>query len=269
MKVKNQDQKTYRTKYSQAIINWCDQHLGIKPQYSEWILSNSYSLLIALLVAIMIRSFLVQAFYIPSGSMKPNLLDGDYVFVTKYNYGYSPHSLPFSLPLLPNDRIFYTMPQRGDVIVFKYPGDNSTDYVKRLIGLPGDKIQIIDSIVYINDQPLKREFIETKVLKDGTKVNVYREYMHNKSYLIWQTVGFNLYEVEFFGPILLGEDEFFMMGDNRDNSKDSRFLEVGAVNKSNLVGKGGMIFFSMNGHFLQFWKWFSDIRFNRIFKIIK
>ena len=230
-------------------------------------IDNAVSILVALAIALVIRSFFVQSFYIPSGSMKPNLLEGDYVFVTKYNYGYSKHSLPFSLPLLP-DRLFYTQPERGDVVVFKYPGDNSTDYVKRLIGLPGDTIQVINSVVYINGTPLKREYVKTETI-DGITFNVYREYMENKSYLIWQIKNYYSYESQFFGPITLKDSEFFMMGDNRDMSKDSRFSEVGAVPRVNLVGKGGIIFFSINGSFLEVWKWFSDIRFNRIFSIIK
>jgi signal peptidase I len=235
----------------------------------EKIRENVKAIIIALVVALLIRSFLVQAFYIPSGSMKPGLLEGDYLFVTKYNYGYSNHSLPFSLPLLPSSRIFYTEPVRGDVVIFKYPGDNDTDYVKRLIGLPGDKIQVINSIVYINDVPLRRELIETAVI-DGLPINVYREYMPNGvSYIIWQIKGYYSYESQFYGPITLGENEFFMMGDNRDNSRDSRFSDVGAVPKANLVGKGGMIFFSIDGSFMQVWKWFTDIRFERIFKVVK
>ncbi len=234
----------------------------------EKLIDNIKSILIALIIALIIRSFFVQAFYIPSGSMKPNLLEGDYVFVTKYNYGYSKHSLPFSVPLIPDSRVFYTEPSRGDVVVFKYPGDNSTDYVKRLIGLPGDKIQVVNSVVFINDIPLKREYIRTEII-NGIPFNIYREYMHNKSYIIWQIKGYYSYESHFFGPIILKENEFFMMGDNRDMSKDSRFNEVGAIPRVNLVGRGGMIFFSINGSFIEVWKWFTEIRFNRIFKIIR
>lgn len=231
------------------------------------IIDNVKSIMIALVIALIIRSFFVQAFYIPSGSMKPNLLEGDYVFVTKYNYGYSKHSLPFSLPILPN-RLFYSEPQRTSVVVFKYPSDNSTDYVKRLIGLPGDKIQVINSIVYINDVPLKREFIKTEYI-DGIPYDVYTEHNGDKSYTIWQIKNYYNPQSAFFGPITLKDNEFFMMGDNRDNSRDSRFSDVGPVPKENLVGKGGMIFFSINGSFMEFWKWFTEIRFDRIFKIIK
>lgn len=231
------------------------------------VIDNIISITIALIIALIIRSFFVQSFYIPSGSMKPNLLEGDYVFVTKYNYGYSKHSLPFSLPILP-DRLMYSQPVRGDVVVFKFPGDNSTDYVKRLIGLPNDTIQVINSVVYINGTPLKREYVKTEII-DGITFNVYREYMEHKSYLIWQIKNYYSYGSQFFGPITLKTGEFFMMGDNRDMSKDSRFSEVGAIPRVNLVGKGGIIFFSIDGSFLEFWKWFSDIRWNRIFNLIR
>ncbi len=229
---------------------------------------NAKSILIALFVALFIRSFVIQAFYIPSGSMKPMLLEGDYVFVTKYNYGYSKHSLPFSLPIINENRIFYSQPERGDVVVFKYPGDNSTDYVKRLIALPGDKLQIINSVVYINDVPLRREFVET-INYQGMTIDIYREYVNEKSYLIWQIKDYYHYISSYYGPITLGGDQFFMMGDNRDMSRDSRFPDVGVVNKEQLVGKGGVIFFSINGSFLEVWKWLSEIRFERFFNIIK
>lgn len=231
------------------------------------VVDNVKSLLIALLIALVIRSFFIQAFYIPSGSMKPGLLEGDYVFVTKFNYGYSSYSLPFNLPVIPQSRLFYSQPTRGDVVIFKWRGDRSTDYVKRLIGLPGDKIQIINSIVYINNKPLKRELIGTENI-DGTELEVYREYMDNKSYIVWQIKGFNYLPAKYYGPITLKADEFFMMGDNRDMSKDSRFADVSTVEKELLVGKGGMIFFSINGSFLEFWKWFTEIRWSRLFKII-
>ena len=241
-----------------------------KIKLTKKIIENIKSISIALLIALLIRSFLFQAFFIPSGSMKPNLLEGDYLFVSKYNYGYSNYSLPFGLPIIPENRIFYNSPKRGDVVIFKYNGDHSTDYVKRLIGLPGDTIQIINSIVYINNKPLKRKFIKEEII-DNKSYLVFQEYMDdtNKSYLIWQLKGYNYYNSSFYGPIVIPENSFFMMGDNRDMSKDSRFADVGLVPKSHLVGKGGMIFFSINGSFIEFWKWFYDIRWNRIFNIIR
>jgi signal peptidase I len=244
-----------------------------KTNKKDIILDNIYSLLIALFVAVLIRSFLVQAFYIPSGSMKPGLLEGDYVFVTKYNYGYSKHALPFSIPILPKDRLFYSEPQRGEVVIFKTPSDNSTDYVKRLIGKPGDKIQIINSVVYLNNKPLKRELIKEEII-DGISFIYYKETIpvaenEEKSYIIREIKNFPYYDVKFYGPIIVPEDQFFMMGDNRDQSKDSRFSEVGLVPKENLMGRGGMVFFSINGDFLEIWKWPTEIRWDRFFKIIR
>ena len=237
------------------------------------IIDNVKSIGIALLIAVIIRSFLIQAFYIPSGSMKPTLLEGDYVFVTKYNYGFSNHSLPFSLPLLPSSRVFYNEPEKGDVVIFKYPGDNSTDYVKRLIGKAGDKIQIINSIVYINGVELKREYIKQEI-ENGITFDYYKEYIEvaeneYKSYIIREARIYNDRRARFFGPVVVPEDHFFMMGDNRDQSKDSRFRDVGMIPKENLLGKGGFIFFSINGSFIEFWKWFTEIRWNRIFQTIK
>ncbi|MFL1781141.1 Signal peptidase I [Candidatus Hepatincolaceae symbiont of Richtersius coronifer] len=233
-------------------------------------LSNSKSLIIALLIALLIRSFIVQAFYIPSGSMKPGLLEGDYVFVTKFNYGYDKASLPFELPLIPGGRIAYTSPKRGDVVVFKVKG---TDYVKRLIGLPGDRIQVINSVVYINNKPLIREKIG-EINMDGVTNIIYKEYMNKgmPNELSYNTFEINQnyinQEARFFGPIVLRQDEFFMMGDNRDNSMDSRFSQIGIINKSALVGKGWLIFFSINGSFIEFWKWFTEVRVDRMFKKI-
>lgn len=234
----------------------------------NWIMNNIKSLLVALVIALLIRSFIFQPFYIPSGSMKNTLLEGDYVLVSKWDYGYSNTALPFSLPLLPKSRIFYTAPQRGDVVVFKYQKDNKSDFVKRLIGLPGDKISVVNSVVYINDKPLKREFLREEV-ENGITFQIYKEYLSdsNKSYEIKQIKDYNNYQSQYFGPITLKENEFFLMGDNRDMSKDGRY--DGPVPKSNLEGKVRVIFFSINGSFLQVWKWFSQTRVHRIFKLVK
>ena len=135
----------------------------------DWFKSNFLSLFYAILIAIIIRTFFFQAFFIPSSSMEPTLLVGDRIFVSKFSYGYSKHSFPFSLPLI-NERVLFSEPERGDIIVFKTPENLRIDYIKRLVGLPGDKIQMIDGILHINDIPVKRKKIRIFRDKNFTSV---------------------------------------------------------------------------------------------------
>ena len=239
----------------------------------NWIIDNLKTLFYALILAIIIRSFLFQPFYIPSSSMEPNLLVGDRLFVTKYSYGYSKHSFPFSPPFF-TGRIFSSKPSRGDVIVFKTPADNRTDYIKRLIGLPGDTIQFIDGDVYINDnQILKTIIIKNDQVSCGNKkmsVNTFEEKLTNgKKYLSSYRKDFSFKNSDLF---TVPANHYFFLGDNRDCSKDSRFLtSVGYVHENNLVGKAQFIFFSSDykiGYFLEFWKWHKSIKFDRFFKRI-
>ena len=205
--------------------------------------------------------------------MEPNLLVGDRLFVTKYSYGYSRHSFPFS-PKFTNNRFFIKEPIRGDVIVFKTPADNRTDYIKRLIGLPGDIIQIINGELFLNNEKIQRKLKNTKLdVNCGNQlldINLYEESLPNgiKYIAAYRKDGTMINTDKFIVP----EDHYFFMGDNRDCSKDSRFLSsVGYVNKENLVGKARIIFFSSDkkkGNFLMFWKWNKSIRFNRIIKKI-
>ena len=205
--------------------------------------------------------------------MEPNLVVGDRLFVSKYSYGYSRHSLPFS-PKIYNDRLFEKEPVRGDVIVFKTPADNRTDYIKRLIGLPGDSIQIIDQNLYINEIKVKREKLKKKIkINCGNEIldaSFYMETLPNgKSYLaVYRNNGTMLNSDKFIVP----KNHYFFMGDNRDCSKDSRFLSsVGYVDFNNLVGKAQIIFFSndkIKGSFFQFWKWPKSLRIERFFKKI-
>ena len=210
------------------------------------IIDNLKTLFYALIIAIIIRSLLLQPFYIPSSSMEPNLLVGDRLFVTKYSYGYSKHSFPFS-PNIFNGRIFFSEPKRGDVVVFKTPADNRTDYIKRLIGLPGDIIQFINGDLYINNnQVLKTIINSNKPVFCGNsilEVNHFIEKLTNgKTY---ESVYRTEYSFKNSDKFVVPENHYFYLGDNRDCSKDSRFLsEVGYVHKDNLVGKAQFLFFS-------------------------
>ena len=238
------------------------------------ILENLKTLFYALIIAIIIRSILFQPFYIPSSSMEPNLLIGDRLFVSKYSYGYSRHSFPFS-PNIYSKKIFETEPERGDVIVFKTPADNRTDYIKRLIGLPGDEIQIVEGKLYINNKIVKKKKINiSRNINCGNEiinVSAYKETLPNGvEYIAFYNNEGTLKNTDKY---LVPAKHYFFMGDNRDCSKDSRFLtSVGYVKNTNLVGKARLIFFSNNikkGSFLELWKWKKSIRFDRLFMKIK
>ncbi len=233
---------------------------------------NLKSIFIAIFIALLIRSFVFEPFNIPSGSMKPNLLVGDFIFVSKYSYGFSKHSLPFSIPLIPG-KIFSNTPERGDVVVFKTPENNRTDYIKRVIGLPGDKIEIKNGIIFINGSEILRkklnDFIDTDNKSSNKRVRMYNEYFFNKEINILDITDNGIADnTQLFN---VPENHFFVMGDNRDNSQDSRFIStVGFIPYENLVGKAQFIFFSLeNARFLQIWKWPNSIRYERIFQKIQ
>ncbi|MEX3008148.1 signal peptidase I [Hoeflea sp. TYP-13] len=225
----------------------------------------------ALLLALVIRSVLFQPFSIPSGSMMPTLLVGDYLFVSKYAYGYSRYSFPFS-PNLFSGRIWGSEPERGDIVVFRFPRDPKIDYIKRVVGLPGDRIQMINSVLHINGTPVKREKVGT-FSADGsygsevTDAAVYRETLPNG--VSYDTLDITPNSTtDNTRVFLVPEGHYFMMGDNRDNSADSR-LNVGFVPFENLVGRAEMIFFSIGGDSspLEFWKWPSELRVGRLFEM--
>ena len=234
---------------------------------------NIKTLFYALIIAVIIRSFLIQPFYIPSSSMEPNLLVGDRLFVTKYSYGYSKHSFPFSPPVF-NGRLFSSEPDRGDVVVFKTPADNRTDYIKRIIGLPGDQVQFINSNLYINNSEVLKSRIskDDKIYCGKKKIDVFtfEELLPNgkKHKTVYLKDSSFQNSDKFFVP----NDHYFFLGDNRDCSTDSRFLSrVGYVHRDNLVGKAQFIFFSSDrsiGSIFSFWKWNKSVRFDRFFKKI-
>ena len=236
----------------------------------------------ALLIAFVVRTFFFQPFNIPSGSMIPTLLIGDYLFVNKLSYGYSRYSFNFSIGLggrdlirfgpMPFDgRVFAGSPERGDVVVFKLPSDNETDYIKRIIGLPGDRIRVSEGVLYINDEPVKRERVEDYLGEPGSPrvMRQYRETLPN---------GVSYLTHDYFedGPadntqeFVVPAGHYFMMGDNRDNSTDSRFPQVGPVPYENLVGRATIIFFSHDPDtpLWQFWSWPFDIRWDRLFNFV-
>ena len=239
----------------------------------KWIIDNLITLFYALIIAIIIRSLIIQPFYIPSSSMEPNLLVGDRLFVTKYSYGFSRHSFPFSPPLFKN-RIMYKFPEPGDVVVFKTPADNRTDYIKRLIGIPGDTIQFIDGDLYINNNQVFKTLVKKNTLlfcgPNKIQVNIYEEKLPNgKKYISAYRNDFTFSNTDKY---VVPDEHYFFLGDNRDCSKDSRFLtEVGYVNKNNLVGKARILFFSSDpriASIFNFTKWNTSIRIKRFFKKI-
>ena len=237
------------------------------------IIDNIKTIFYALVIAIFIRSFFIQPFYIPSSSMEPTLLIGDRLFVTKYSYGYSKHSFPFSPPVI-NGRVLSNSPQIGDVIVFKTPADNRTDYIKRLIGLPGDNIQFISGDLVVNNiNILKSRVSKNDVIycgKQTIKVNTFTEQLPNGK--THNTVYLKDYSFQNSDIFTVPEKHYFFLGDNRDCSKDSRYLtSVGYVHENNLVGKAQFIFFSSDfriGSIFSFWKWHKTIRYERFFKKI-
>ncbi|PZM17013.1 signal peptidase I [Rhizobium tubonense] len=241
-----------------------------KQQSALW--ENIKVVIQALLLAMIIRTVLFQPFTIPSGSMMPTLLVGDYIFVNKFAYGYSKYSLPFS-PDIFSGRIFASEPKRGDVVVFRFPPNPDVDYIKRLVGLPGDHIQVKEGILYINGTAVPRQpdgsFTSDYKLDPGEDVPVYKEVLDTgKTYdtLDQSPVSRGDNTREFIVP----EGHYFMMGDNRDNSLDSRF-DVGYVPAENLVGRASVIFFSLGNDtsFREIWKWPTNMRWDRIFKVVE
>ena len=243
----------------------------VRRQPNVWA-ENLKTIVYAGLIAVGVRTFLFEPFNIPSGSMIPTLLVGDYLFVSKYSYGYSRYSLPFSPPLF-SGRIFGSLPKRGDVVVFKYPRDTSIDYIKRIVGLPGDHIQVKQGVLYVNGEPAPR-VSEGDYLADDNGIKMMRR-------LYQETLPGNVKHdilkerddgwVNNTQEYVVPEDRVFAMGDNRDNSADSRFMDgVGFVPVENLVGRAEIIFFSIDATdpWWEFWQWPFEIRWNRLLKTV-
>ena len=230
----------------------------------------------AVLIALFIRTVAYEPFNIPSGSMIPTLLVGDYLFVSKFSYGYSHHALPLS-PRVFSGRLFEAPPERGDVIVFKLPRDNETDYIKRVIGLPGDKIQVRQGRLYINGTIVPRRRIEDFIGDGGRTAPQFVETLPNgQNHRILEVRG-DRGELDNTREYAVPPGHYFMMGDNRDNSADSRVQKdmspawVSYVPAENFVGRADVLFFSTDGTagWWRFWRWIPAMRFGRLFQVIE
>lgn len=234
--------------------------------YETW----TFLILFCVLVPILIRSFVYTPFHIPSGSMKPTLLIGDYIFVSKFSYGYSKYSFPFA-PDIFSGRMFGEDPKQGDIIVFRLPTDTGIDYIKRLVGLPGDRIQVKQGRLYINGKELQLETIEDfadDYMGEIKQITRYIETLPNgkrHEILDEHPNGALDNTPEYVVP----DGHYFFMGDNRDNSQDSRVQKVvGFVPSENLIGRADMVFISTHGKLWKFWEWFTTLRTDRSFTML-
>uniref|UniRef100_B0T3H9 Signal peptidase I n=1 Tax=Caulobacter sp. (strain K31) TaxID=366602 RepID=B0T3H9_CAUSK len=278
-----------------ADIETPDEKAGAVKEFIEIVKTVAY----ALGIALVLRVLLFQPFTIPSASMEPNLLQGDYIIVSKYSYGWSRHSIPFSPPLF-NGRVLGKTPRRGDIIVFKLPRDPNVDYIKRLIGLPGDKVQVRGGLVYINGKVLERKELPSALVDTGygtVRAGRFEETNPEGRQYVTQDYGPDS-EADNTGVYTVPENCYFFMGDNRDNSLDSRFdpgvspfktgtgvckwdfandqfigmqQGVGFVPAENLVGRAQLILLSWNpdAHLFKPWTWFLDARPSRFFRVLK
>jgi signal peptidase I len=231
------------------------------------------TVIFALLIALTIRTFAFEPFNIPSSSMVPTLLIGDFLFVSKYSYGYSGRGTFWGLAPFPGRVLETDEPKRGDIVVFKWPHDNTTDYIKRVIGLPGDTIQMKEGLLYINGTAVERarlaEPVNDPVDPPPESVTDYTEHLPDGPDHVIRKKGDNE-PLDNTPVFVVPAHHYFMMGDNRDNSQDSRTVNVGYVPEENIVGRARVIFFSLqeDAHFWQVWKWPRAVRWDRIFRSI-
>ena len=243
----------------------------MKKSGGKELLETLKTVFFAIIIALFVRTFAAEPFNIPSGSMIPTLLVGDYLFVSKYSYGYSRHSLPFSIPIIPG-RIVSSEPRLGDVAVFKTPVDNRTDFIKRIVGLPGDKVQLKNGVLFINDKAVKRRRLPDSAIKDAVgnlkTVARYEVTLPNGArHQIQESEGDSGW-LDNTPKFSVPPDHFFTLGDNRDNSSDSRVF--GFVPMKNLVGKAEFLFFSIKGSSAwKIWNWYSSVRVDRLLKKLK
>ncbi|PCJ25960.1 MAG: signal peptidase I [Rickettsiales bacterium] len=240
--------------------------------------SEVLSLVLVIILALAVRTFIFELFYVPTGSMRATILEGDYIFSTKYNYGYSIYSIPFN-PDLFEGRAMASQPEYGDIVIMRPPHNMEERYIKRLIGLPGDKIEIVNDLTYINDKPVTRLEVGQFVSEDEIKYIKFRETLPNGLSFFSYKLKYSTKELgadqRNYGPHIVEAGHYFFMGDNRDNSGDSRY-QLGMVPFRNLIAKGRFIFFSTKEslwdskagfveQITRVWTWLSSIRFNRIF----
>ena len=247
-----------------------------KANTREAVIEISQIVVIALVLALVFRTFFFQPFNIPSGSMKPTLLVGDYLFVSKYSYGYSHKSFPFGIDFF-EGRVLQRTPKRGDVIVFKLTADGHTDYIKRLVGLPGDHVQVLDGWLYVNDEPVARSPLENYWYTDersGEQMFVPQFEERLPGGQTHRTLDLtSLGSLDNTSLFVVPDGHYFFMGDNRDDSWDSRAPggDVGMVPEENIVGKAQLVFVSVDGsaRVWQVWKWPFAIRYSRLFQKIR
>jgi signal peptidase I len=248
--------------------------MAAKPREENAVLEMVKTIVSAVLIALFLRTVAYEPFNIPSESMLPTLLVGDYLFVSKFSYGYSHYSLPGS-PDIFSGRLFSSQPDRGDVVVFRLPTNDKIDYIKRLVGLPGDTIEVKSGILYINGDPVKREriddFVSTDQFGNVRRIPQYKETMPNGG-ATYTTLDMRFNgDLDNYGPVTVPPGHYFMMGDNRDNSQDSRVSSVvGFVPAENLIGKAEILFFSTDGsaEVWEIWKWPFAWRWGRFFHLI-